>query len=151
MSKAWSHLYNADHIDWVLQSLKENPELWTAAWSVAWDAARNASKDAVWYAARNAVWYAAGDAASYAATSAAWEAVSALVAYDDCDSFLDMSYEKLQVWAVLSKDPRAILLLPMVYVKEKLNEQSMATPIQCRSLKENPELWTAAKIGRNMK
>ena len=80
MSKAWSHLPNAHHIDWVLASLKENPELW--------DAAR--------------------------------DAISALVAYDDCDQFLNMPYEKLKVWTVLSEDPRAVLLLPMVYVKEKL-------------------------------
>ena len=120
MSKAWSHLPNAHHIDWVLASLKENPELWGVAWSAArgaswdasWDAAVDAARDAAWaaawYAARGAGWSAAGDAAG--------GAISALVSYDDCDQFLSMSYERLKVWTVLSEDPRAVLLLPMVYV-----------------------------------
>ena len=133
--KEWSHLPNAHHIDWVLASLKETPELWGVTWSAArgaargaswdasWDAAVDAARDAAWsaawYAARGAGWSAAGDAAG--------DAISALVSYDDCDQFLAMSYERLKVWAVLSEDPRAILLLPMVYVKEKLNEQSLVT------------------------
>jgi hypothetical protein len=147
MSNAWSHLPNAHHIDWVLASLKENPELWDAArdaaWDEAWDTARaeamSAARDAVWDAARDAARDAAWSAAWYAARGAGWsaardapraaarDAISALVAYDDCDQFLNMPYEKLKVWTVLSEDPRAVLLLPMVYVKEKLNEQCLVT------------------------
>ena len=137
--KEWSHLPNARHIDWVLASFKETPELWNAARAAAWDAARAAAWDAAWDAARAAAWDAARDAAwenvwiaaRFAARAAAFDAafdvISALVAYDDCDKFLSMSYERLKVWAVLSEDPRAVLLLPMIYVKEKLNEQSMVT------------------------
>jgi hypothetical protein len=137
--KAWSHLPNAHHIDWVLASLKENPESWAAArvaaWTTAMTAARSAAWDAAISAARDAAWAAAWDAARDAARDADWGAIwsaargviSALVAYDDCDQFLSMSYERLKVWAVLSEDPRAILLLPMVRVKEKLNEQCLVT------------------------
>ena len=128
MSKAWSHLPNAHHIDWVLASLKETPELWGVTWSAARDAARaaawDAAWDAAWSAARDAAWSAAWsaarDAARTAASAAAGDAISALVSYDDCDQFLSMSYEQLKLWAVLSEDPRAVLLLPMVYVREKL-------------------------------
>ena len=124
--KEWSHLPNARHIDWVLKSLKENPEFWVAAW----DAARDAARSAAWVAARAEVWDAAcdavWDAAWDAARAAAWDVIAALIAYDDCDQFLNMSYEKLKVWAVLSEDPRAILLLPMIYVKEQLNECMVA-------------------------
>ena len=129
--KEWSHLPNAHHIDWVLASLKETPELWAAAWDAARAAARTAAWNAAWSAARDAAWSAAWsaarDAARTAASAAAGDAISALVSYDDCDQFLSMSYEQLKLWAVLSEDPRAVLLLPMVYVKEKLNEQSMVT------------------------
>ena len=145
MSKAWSHLPNAPHIDWVLKAVNENTELWDAAWNEAWNAARvaawfaarDAARDAAWFsayeaaksAARDAAWFSARDAARDVAISAARGVISALVAYDDCDHFLSMGYEQLKVWSVLSEDPRAILLLPMVYVKEKLNEQCLVTSV----------------------
>ena len=141
MSNAWSHLPNAHHIDWVLKSLEENPELWATAYdaaeSAAWSAARSEAISAAWDAAWDAAWSAAGSAARDAARSAAIsaaisavrdaarDAISALVAYDDCDNFLNMSYEKLKVWAVLSEDPKAVLLLPMVYVKEQLAQEAI--------------------------
>ena len=135
MSKAWSHLPNAHHIDWVLKSLKENPELWVAArhaswdatmfaawdaaWGAVWDAVSDSTRDAVYDAARAEVW----DAAGTKACDAARTTILALIAYDDCDQFLSMSYKRLKVWAVLSEDPRAVLLLPMVYVREKLLQE----------------------------
>jgi len=36
---AWSHLPNAHYIDWVIQSAKDNPELWLGAWKNARGAA----------------------------------------------------------------------------------------------------------------
>ena len=111
---AWSHLPNARHIDWVLKSLKENPELWKAARDADWSAAMSAAMSASMDATSDAAWSVDMSVARYA--------ILALIAYDDCDQFLNMSYEKLQIWAVLSEDPRAVLLLPMIYVKEKLNE-----------------------------
>ena len=143
MSKAWSHLPNAPHIDWVLASLNKNPELWDAAMYAAWAAARSAARvaarDAAWDAHSGTTWFSARDAARDAAwdahsgttwfwaRDAARTSIAALIAWDDCDHFLNMSYEKLKVWAVLSEDPRAVLLLSMVYVKEQLNEQCLVT------------------------
>jgi len=88
----WAHLPNAKHIDWVIASVKANP-----------DAAYSAARHAAW---RSAV----RDAAGYAAR----DAVIALVAYDDCSKYLDMTPDELKVWAALSSDPAAILLQPMV-------------------------------------
>lgn len=127
--KAWSHLPNAHHIDWVLKSVKERHDLWIASRSVASDAVCIAARSAVWDVASRCVsWDAITDAAWDAVLGstmvvtrdAAWDAILALIVYDDCDHFLNMDYEKLKVWAILSEDHRAVLLLPMVYVKEKL-------------------------------
>ena len=148
MNKPWSDLPNAHHIDWVLASVKENPKLWEAAadTDAAWDAAVHAARSVAWYAARDAAVDAAWAAARDAAVDAAWAARNAarsaagaraardaardaasasllsLVIYDDCDQYLALGYEKLKVYAVLSEKPQAILLLPMAYVREKMNE-----------------------------
>jgi hypothetical protein len=111
---------------------------WDAAWNAAtWNAAKNAARSVAWYAARDAAVDAAWAAARKAAMSAAWgaardatrDAASAsllsLVIYDDCDQYLALGYEKLKVCAVLSEKPQAILLLPMAYVREKINEQAL--------------------------
>lgn len=138
---AWSHLPNARHIDWVIKSLKENPKLWYAALDEArdatWDATYNVARDAIQDAVLEAAWQPAWDAALSAARRAAWIAardaawvvaqiaaasrgvILALVAYDDCDQYLQMTYEQLKVYAVLSEKPQAVLLLPIVYVKEQ--------------------------------
>jgi hypothetical protein len=127
MKKPWSDLPNATHIDWVLASVKENPKLWEEAVDAAWAAARNAAAYAAAYAAvdaaarsaaRSAAWGAARDAARNAASAS----LLSLVIYDDCDQYLALGYEKLKVYAVLSEKPQAILLLPMAYVREKMNE-----------------------------
>ena len=130
----WSHLPNSHHIDWVIESVKKDTQVWQTAWEIkAWVAARDAARDAALYAVRTATWdeariaawyaarHAARDAALYAARIAAWDAIFALVAYD-CDQYLKMDYEKLWVYAILSEKPKAILLLPMVYVREKIKE-----------------------------
>ena len=173
MYKPWSELPNSHHINWVLETLKQNPQLWVEVevnaagdavrkaahhgvndatrllWNAVWDAARMAVYDAasagrheawVWsavgwrmsrlseaakwagVAAEDAVKYVLWDAVKYAV----WDAIFGLFAYDDCDQYLSMSYEKLLVYASLSEKPQAILLLPMVYVKEKLNERMVA-------------------------
>ena len=139
---AWSHLPNARHIDWVLESLKADPKKWTAAWDAAldrawdaaldraWDAARDANRTAAYDAARNATDDATRNAARVAARDAAWiaawvaardaawDSILALVAYDDCDEYLSMSYEKLLAWAMLSEKPQAVLLLPLKWIQE---------------------------------
>ena len=113
MATKWAHLPNATHIDWVINSVQTNPYAWGL---VVRDAASNAARDAAWDAAGDA----AGDAVMDAAWVAAWapardavmDTVLALVAYDDCEKYLDMTPDALQVWAVLSNDPATILLLP---------------------------------------
>jgi hypothetical protein len=146
----WSHLSNAVHIDRVLASLTEHPEIWGAAWSAArsaaygaardkaygaarsaaygaardeaygaaWSAARDAVRGAAWNAAQDAAWNAAQGVSYYAAQSA----ILALIAYDDCDQYLNMSSEELKVWAYLSEHPAAILLLPAVVAFEQIRE-----------------------------
>ena len=138
----WSVLPNAVHIDRVLESVKTHPEIWDAAWNAAWDAAwdaawgaawdaarlaaRDAARDAARYAARNAAGdaarNAASDAAWYAARDAAWYAILALIAWDDSAEFLDMTSDELEVWARLSSNPGAILLLPAVRAFEKIRK-----------------------------
>ena len=141
MSNAWSHLPNAKHIDRVLASLKANPKAWdttvrSAAWHAAWHAARNtalnaasdaasdAARNAAWDAASDAAWDAASDAAWDAARSAtwdaAWDAVAALIAWDDCAHLLDSEPEEVRLLAALGVNA-AILLYSvcLVFSKEK--------------------------------
>jgi hypothetical protein len=143
---AWSHLPNARHIDWVIASLKKHPDLWSGgrdapckatrdaaldvAQSAARDAVRGAAQSAAWSAAWNAAWCealaATYDANRYAAWNAACNAaqgvILALIAYDDCDQYLNMTSEELKVWAILSEHPAAILLLPAVVAFEQIRE-----------------------------
>lgn len=51
----------------------------------------------------------------------------ALVAYDDCDGYLQMSYDELQIWAELSGQPQAVLLLLLKWVQEHEHE-ALVTP-----------------------
>ena len=131
---AWSHLPNAHHIDRVLESLKSHPEIWGEAWVAfkdatrlaardearlaAFDATLGAARDVVRDAAFDATLGAVRDAALYAARSA----ITALIAYDDSSKYLDMPSDKLRVWAILSEDPAAVLLLPAVIAFERINE-----------------------------
>ena len=132
---AWSELPNAAHIDRIIASVKAHPKIWMhpkiwsaardaarnaayAARNVAWDAARNAARDAAWDAARNAAWKAVGDAA----WKAVGDATLALIAYDDCAHYLNMSPDRLRAWAILSENPAAVLLLPAVIAFEQINE-----------------------------
>ena len=130
MNKPWSNLPNAPHIDWVLSSLKDNPDLWASAWDAGEEVRLHAAFEAAWAAERTAAGDATGDStgdAAWVATrdaawDAAWVAILALIAYDDCDQYLTMSYEELRIWAALSEHPAAVLLTPTVRIKEKLNE-----------------------------
>ena len=129
----WSHLPNAHHIDWVLKSVKENDQLWVAGRYRAFDAAVWSARREAIQAARNAGRYDTLDATmgvargrgSSKARDVMWSPLLALVAYDDCDQYLKMGYEKLQVYAALSEKPQAILLLPMVGIQEKLYQNAL--------------------------
>jgi hypothetical protein len=50
------------------------------------------------------------------------DATAALIAYDDASKYLDMPVEQLRVWAILSEEPAAVLLLPAVIAFERINE-----------------------------
>jgi hypothetical protein len=127
---AWSHLPNACHIDRIIESVKSHPEIWGAAWNgargAAWNGARGAARhaawNAAWGAARSAAWGAARGTDWNAARGAAWNAVAALIAYDDASKYLDMPVDQLRVWAILSEEPAAVLLLPAVVAFERINE-----------------------------
>ena len=101
---AWSDLPNAVHIDRVLESVKKHPLIWDAALNAAWGAARAAARAAARVAAR----------------VAASDAILALIAWDDSAEFLDMTSDELEVWARLSSNPGAILLLPAVNAFEQI-------------------------------
>lgn len=133
----WSHLPNAAHIDRVLGSLKSHPKVWKAAWGATYYAAHDAARDAAWDAARDAARDAAAWSASAAAAAvrdatldevrgAAWDAILALIAYDDAVKYLDMPSDKLKMWAILSEDTAAILLLPAVIAFEQIGELELA-------------------------
>ncbi len=148
---AWSHLPNAAHIDRVLASVEEHPEIWSAAYTAAWDSARDetldvawgsvrsalsardadrdASWDAAWESARNAVWGAVWNEVWDTARDAAWEsarsAILALVAYDDCEKYLSIPSDQLRVWTILSENSAAVLLLPAVIAFERIDELEM--------------------------
>lgn len=62
----------------------------------------------------------------YAARNAACGVIRALVVYADSPKYLDMSYEKLQSWAILSERSAAVLLLPYVYVREQISSKVCA-------------------------
>ena len=91
---------------------------WGAARGAAWGAPRDAARDAAWDAARSAAWGAAmgapRDAARGAAWDAAWDAIAALITWDDCAYLLDQTPELLQAQINLVGDHRAVLLLPAV-------------------------------------
>ena len=137
MNKSWSHLPNASLIDWVLKSLKTNTDSWNRARDAARDAARNvawnAAYAAIWGMARDATlraaWGMARDVAYDAARGVGYDtardSLLALVAYDDCRQYLDMTYDQLKIYALLSEKPAAVLLLPMKWVQEN---ECLVTP-----------------------
>ena len=121
---AWSHLPNAGDIDRIIASVKAHPEAWPAAWDAARDAARAAAWDAARDAACVAAWAAASArAAAYNATS---DSILALIAYDDAARYLEMPSHELKIWAELSEEPAAVLLLPAVIAFEQIREMKAA-------------------------
>ena len=131
---AWSNLPNAKHIDWVLDSLKSNIDIWNQAWNQANDQARYQAWNQAWNQAYDQARVKAYNQARDQSRGQAYEQASdqawnqvygvllALIAYDDCDQYLSMTFDELKTWALISENSQAILLLPMKYVKEKLNE-----------------------------
>jgi hypothetical protein len=137
---AWSNLPNAKHIDWVIESANTHHNLWygaqglgagagrrvAASRTTAWDAAYDAILDAAYDAILDAAYDAAYDAGRAAPHIAAQGVILALIACDDCDQYLSMTSEELQAWALLTEHPAAILLLPMVIVREQIEQLAAA-------------------------
>ena len=116
MSTKWAHLPNAHLIDWVLKSLKTDPNAWKAAEALdasryaaweAWEEALDAAWDAAWVAAREAA-----SEAEVEMTAGSWDAILALIVDDNAAQYLHMESDKLKVWAILSEKPAAVLLIP---------------------------------------
>ena len=128
---AWSPLPNARLIDWVIASVKANPEKWSGAEDAVLNATRDAGWTTAWIAARrsinNAARRSALDASWSTSQASAYDVILALVAYDDCDQYLSMSYEQLLTYAVLSERPQAVLLLSLKWVQEHLSESLAVT------------------------
>ena len=121
MTTKWSHLPNAAHIDAVLASVKANPDEWSAALDAALDAAWGAAWDAAYDAARGA----ALDAAWDAALDAAWNAILALVAYDDCAHMLDSEPDDLRFLSKLGSHA-ATLMMPASIAFKSIREKQVA-------------------------
>lgn len=120
MTRAWSHLPNAAHINRILADLYINPANWEDAWDAvrtdAWQDAREVAMiatwndmrdDYAWVAARNAV----RNIDQETAGANALRAVLALITYDDCAHLLDGNPEDVKLIALLGS-PAAILLYP---------------------------------------
>ena len=145
MTTAWAHLPNAALIDAVLADAKARPDAWLGAWRATWGAAhtpshtvsrydartaiREAGRTAVRIAARTQAWDALRDKVSAvtAGTSlaavrlGAWDAILALIAWDDCAYLLDLPSTTLRTTMDLCDAPvchQAGLLWPYVLVKE---------------------------------
>jgi hypothetical protein len=137
---AWAVLPNAKYIDLVMDSLKKNPAVWSAAWDKARGAAGDAAKSAVWDASRSAVWDAARDTAKEAAWTAArdtawdaardtaWDAardaILALIAWDNCGYLLEEKPEDVKMLALLGNQT-AVLLYPACLALQNIKELEM--------------------------
>ena len=85
-----------------------------AACTAAWNAAFDAAKDAAW------------NAASFSsASSSVYDAILALIAYDDCAYMIESEVGELKIIAAFG-DPRAILLLPACIAFNELTKTSIA-------------------------
>jgi hypothetical protein len=122
---AWSHLPNAAHIDRVVASVKSHPELWGQVRVQAWDQVWKQARDQVWVQARDQAIDQARDQSWYLARDQeggqAMGALLALVAYDDCATYLQLPIDQLKMLYQLNEHPACLLLQPavLVFAKEK--------------------------------
>ena len=130
MNTPWSLLSNARLIDWVLESLRTRSEVWDQLW-MSWDASRTPAwntarmsvrlpieRAPIWGMARAATRDATRDANGGWTGSVDYGVILALISYDDCDQYLDMTYDQLLIYAILSERPQAVLLLPLKWIQE---------------------------------
>ena len=121
MTSAWADLPNAALIDDVLAAAQDAAQnaARAAARAAVWTAARDAARTAALGAARGAAWTAARDAA----WTAAWNAVAALIAWDDAAALYPLTPAQLRLAAALLPDNdhrrhAAVLLLPYAIARE---------------------------------
>ena len=130
----WAHLPNATHIDCILADLSIRPQAWEDAYAAldeardaAWVAARGAAWDAAWAAAYDdaqdaayaAAWDAARGAPRDAAWDAAWDALLALIAWDDCAYILDLHPHVVRLMAASGNQPAILLESAVIAMHEE--------------------------------
>jgi len=117
---AWAHLPNAKHIDWVIASIKVNPEKWdtvrTAEWKSAWYTAFDiVSGKEAWNEAWYTIWGTTWDPSRDNGRNAACGSTAGLITYDDCAYMIESDIDEIKILAKLG-DQKAILLLPACIV-----------------------------------
>jgi hypothetical protein len=130
MANDWDYLPNAKHIDFVLEHVK-HLDAWaslrwvigTAAWSAAWNATKsvtgNKVSHAVWDSLQDAVWNATWHL-SDGARDVLWDALGALIAFDDCAHLLYSDPKEVEILAKLGVHA-AVLLFPATVVINACN------------------------------
>jgi len=113
---AWDHLPNAVHIDRVIASANSYPKLWEQAWDQVGNQAWNQARVQVWKQGRDQAWNQAGNRESDQARNESRSAILALVAYDDCATYLQLPIDQLEMLYHLNEHPACILLQPAVLV-----------------------------------
>ncbi len=144
MITAWSHLPNAVHIDRVIASIPTELSKWSVTNELIERMVETSNRKDLWKntsitntltnndAAWNAIWAEIKDLVNKQnniihgiglakARGALWDALAALMAWDDCAYMLDSEPGELAIIAALG-DERAIMLLPacLVFSKERL-------------------------------
>lgn len=130
----WAHLPNSKHIDWVLASAMEHPEIWEEAWnttremrsyttySIKWHAMRTIIREiSTKEAAYRAEWGYLWDEMGGPVMCATRDAILALIAHDECGYMIESEVGELKLLAKFG-DPRAIMLLPACIVFNKSKE-----------------------------
>ena len=130
---AWDHLPNAQHIDWVIESARQHqsqwvfgrtPHDWYRDYAAAEYRLRGSYRHSILLktlkAARDELQSVIHPELHKAVDAAVSAAILALIAYDDCAHLLEMSSDQLKMWAVLTEQPAAALLLPAVIARERI-------------------------------
>ncbi len=128
MKHAWAHLPNAIHIDRIFASLDANWDAWdrTDLDGLRQANCRYKAFSLVTDIGRIPVWRIVGDTLGQADDTwreAAWNALAALMAWDDCAYMLDLEPSELAVLAKLWDDPTAALLLSACIALSKEKEK----------------------------
>jgi len=124
---AWSHLPNAKEIDHILNCASDPNMLWVCSkfynggldrdrYLMSWNDARKKTGEILFIELGRALLKLKSQEL---VRQLIWGALAALVAWEQSAQYLYMPSDELGVWAELSSDPAAILLLPAVIAAEK--------------------------------